>query len=157
MRRFSAGLQAGFTLIEVMVAMAVLAIALLALLSLHNNSLRIIVNGQQLSRAALLAQAVMSEAEMERFPDLGTTSGNFEGLFAREYPDFRWQRRVEQSGTFPDVRKTEVVVFYGANFSQSYSLTEFMHSPVPPNGLPGATQGYPGLPGQLRGPQIPGM
>jgi general secretion pathway protein I len=130
--------QSGFTLIEVMVAMVVLSIALLALLSLHNNSVRVIVNGQEVSRAALLAQAVMSQAEMERFPDLGTTRGNFDGLFAREYPGFIWQRNVVPSGTFPDVRKVQVLVSYGPNFSQSFMLTEFMHCPVPPDGSNGA-------------------
>jgi general secretion pathway protein I len=121
----------GFTLLEVMIAMAVLGIALLALLSLHHQSLQTVIHGQDMSRAAMLAQAVMSQAELERFPNLGITKGDFSNLFPREYPNFRWERTVAASGMFPDVRKVVVTVLYGPNLSRSFSLTEYLHSPVP--------------------------
>jgi general secretion pathway protein I len=127
----------GFTLLEVMIAMAVLGIALLALLSLHHQSLQTVIHGQDLTRAAMLAQAVMSQAELERFPNLGVTKGDFRTLFPNEYPNFRWERTVVASGMFPDVRKVVVTVLYGPNLSRSFSLTEYLHSPVPielPNG-----------------------
>jgi general secretion pathway protein I len=121
----------GFTLLEVMIAMAVLGIALLALLSLHHQSLQTVIHGQDLTRAAMLAQSVMSQAELERFPNVGVTKGDFNSLFPKEYPNFRWQRSVVASGMFPDVRKVVVTVLYGPNLSRSFSLTEYLHSPVP--------------------------
>jgi general secretion pathway protein I len=123
----------GFTLLEVMVAMAILGIALLGLLSLHHQSLQSVIRAQQTTRASMLAQVVMTEAELERFPDLGMTSGDFEGSFPGEFPDFRWQRNVAASGIFPDVRKVEVLVRYGPTLSQNFALVEFLHSPVPPD------------------------
>ncbi|MHB8382967.1 MAG: type IV pilus modification PilV family protein [Candidatus Binataceae bacterium] len=125
------GMRAGFTLLEVMLAMAVLGIALLALLALHHQSLQSVIHGQDISRAAQLAQAIMSVAEMERFPNPGTTKGNFETLFPKEYPNFTWEQIVSLSGFFPDVEKVDVIVFYGPGHSKSFKLTEFLHNPIP--------------------------
>ena len=122
--------------------MAILGIALLGLLGLHHQSIQSVIRAQQTTRASMLAQAVMTEAELERFPELGHTSGNFEASFPGEFKDFRWERAVEASGMFPDVRKVKVLIRYGPTLSQSFSLVEFVHSPIPPdtNGLPqGAT------------------
>jgi hypothetical protein len=111
--------------------MAVLGVALMALLSLHHQSLQSVIHGQDITRAAMLAQSVMSQAELERFPNLGATKGDFSAMFPSEYPGFRWQRMVIASGMFPDVRKVVVTVLYGPNLSRSFSLTEFLHSPMP--------------------------
>ena len=121
----------GFTLLEVMVAMAILGIALLGLLSLHHQSLQSVIRAQQATRASMLAQAVMTEAELERYPDLGITSGDFESSFPGEFADFRWERNVAASGMFPDVRKVEVLIKYGPTLSQNFALVEFLHSPIP--------------------------
>ena len=123
----------GFTLLEVMVAMAILGIALLGLLGLHHQSMVSVIRAQQTTRAAMLAQAVMTEAELERFPDLGMTSGDFQAAFPNEFPDFRWARNVVESGMFPDVRKVQVLVRYGPKLSLSFELVEFLHSPIPPD------------------------
>jgi type II secretion system protein I len=122
-----------FTLLEVMVAIAILGIALLGLLGLQHQSMQSVIRAQQSTRASMLAQAVMTEAELERFPDLGLTHGDFEGSFPGEFPDFRWQRDVEDSGMFPDVRKVRVLIQYGPKLTQSFALVEFLHSPIPPD------------------------
>ncbi len=122
-----------FTLIEVMVAIAILGIALMGLLGLHHQSMQSVIRAQQMTRAAMLAQAVMTEAELERYPDLGSTRGDFQASFPGEFPDFKWQRTVEASGSFPDVRKVKVAIYYGPKLSQSFSLVEFLHSPIPPD------------------------
>jgi type II secretion system protein I len=129
-----------FTLLEVMVAMAILGIALLGLLGLQHQSMQSVIRAQQATRASMLAQAVMTEAELERYPDLGVTSGDFEASFPGEFRDFRWEREVDASGTFPDVREVKVLIRYGPTLSQNFALVEFLHSPIPPdpNELPGA-------------------
>jgi general secretion pathway protein I len=123
----------GFTLLEVMVAMAILGIALLGLLSLHHQSVQSVIRAQQSTRASMLAQAVMTEAELERFPDLGQTNGDFEAAFPGEFPDYRWERDVAESGMFPDVRKVRILITYGPGLRQHFELVEFLHSPVPPD------------------------
>ena len=133
-----------FTLLEVMIAVAFIGIALLALLSLHHTDLQSVIRAQNLTRAAMLAQAVMTEAEMERFPQPGTTSGDFSRMYPGLYPDFRWERQVDQSPLFPEVRRVRVRVLYGPGLHRSFDLTEFMHNPIPPPrpaGLQGQSQG----------------
>jgi len=122
---------AGFTLLEVMVAMAVLGIALLALLTLHHQSLQSVIHSRDIARAGMLCQTIMTQAELEQFPRLGVTRGNFERYFPGQYQKFRWERDVLESGLFRDVRKVRVIVFYGPKFSRTFSITEFLHNPVP--------------------------
>ena len=79
----------------------------------------------------MLCQTIMTQAELEQFPQLGVTKGNFEGYFPGQYQKFRWERDVLESGIFPDVRKVRVMVFYGPKFSRTFSITEYLHNPVP--------------------------
>ena len=123
----------GFTLLEVMVAMAILGIALLGLLGLQHQSMQSVIRAQQSTRASMLAQAVMTEAEIERFPDLGRSSGDFQSAFPGEFPDFRWEREVAPSAMFPDVRVVKVLIRYGPSLSQNFELVEYLHSPIPPD------------------------
>jgi general secretion pathway protein I len=122
-----------FTLLEVMVAIAILGIALMGLLGLQHQSMQSVIRAQQSTRASMLAQAVMTEAELERWPDLGIKSGDFESAFPGEFQDFRWEREVAKSGTFPDVREVRVLIRYGPALRQNFALVEFLHSPLPPD------------------------
>jgi general secretion pathway protein I len=149
--------RAGFTLLEVLIAVAVLGIALLALLSLEHQDLQSVIRSQEISRAAMLAQAVMTQAELERFPPLGTTSGNFDRMYSGEYPNFRWTRSVVASADFPDLRKVEIQVFYGPNLGRHYAVVEFMHSPLPQVRTPqGQAPQNPAPQGSQPGGQGPG-
>ncbi len=80
---------AGFTLLEVMVAVAVIAIALVPLLRLHLLSLDATMYAQDLTIAVGLAQEKM--AEMAAAPEPGEDKGEFD---AAAYERFRWQTSV---------------------------------------------------------------
>lgn len=123
--------SAGFTLIEVLIAIGVLGIALMALLSLQHQNLQSVIRAQEISRAAMLAQTLMTQAELQRFPPLGTTKGDFGELYPGQYPGYRWVRAITPSATFPDLRKVEVRVLYGPNLGRSFDVVEFLHDPVP--------------------------
>jgi general secretion pathway protein I len=149
--------RAGFTLLEVLIAIAVLGIALLALLSLEHQDLQSVVHGQEISRAAMLAQAMMTRAEIERFPPLGTTSGNFDQMYSGQYPNFRWVRSVKPSGTSPDLREVDIEVLYGPRFGRTYSVVEFMHNPLPQVVTPQSRAPQnPALQGSQPGANAPG-
>ena len=150
MRNIAKTLPAAFTLLEVMIAVAFIGIALLALLSLHHSNLQSVIRGQDLTRAAMLAQAVMTQAEMERFPSPGTTQGDFSQIYPGQYPNFRWQRSVDPSPLFPDVCRVEVRVLYGPQLRRSFDLIEFMHNPLPPE-TAGGTGGQPNQPPGTQG------
>ena len=72
-------MKRGFTLLEVMVAMAILATVLVVLLQNHGMSIRMSQRARDASVAANLARDLMTEAELEdrrrqlreRFADLG--------------------------------------------------------------------------------------
>jgi len=113
--------------------MAILGLALLGLLGLHHQSMQSVIRAQQATRASMLAQAVMTEAELERYPDLGYTRGDFQALFPGKFPDFQWERVVEASGLFPDVREIIITIHYGPGRGQSFGIVEFIHSPIPPD------------------------
>jgi general secretion pathway protein I len=104
--------RAGFTLLEVLVAVAVLGLALVSLLGLHVRDLALIARDQRVTEATLLARALMTEAEVEPFPDLGLTSGDFEDRYPDEFPGLRWEREVLPTPV-PDVREVRVRVFRG--------------------------------------------
>ena len=80
---------AGFTLLEVMVAIAVIAFALVPLLRLHLLSLDATLYAQDLTIAVGLAQEKMAGITSQ--PEPGETKGTFE---APVYERFRWQLSV---------------------------------------------------------------
>jgi general secretion pathway protein I len=102
----------GFTLLEVLVAVAVLGLALVSLLGLHVRNIDLIARDQRVTEATLLARALMTEVEAGPFPDLGAESGDFEVDYPDRYPDLRWEREVGTTPV-PNVREVRVRVFRG--------------------------------------------
>ena len=102
----------GFTLFEVLVAVAVVAIALVTFMGLHLHSLDDTIRAQDLTTAVLLAQAKM--AAMGEFPETGEAEGKFEGP---ELARFEWVTAVTErtldalaGGKQVTVRHSEVTV-----------------------------------------------
>jgi len=147
---FPSSCQPAFTLLEVMIAVAFIGFAMLALLSLHHSGMQSVARTRELTQAAMLAQALMADAEQTRFPEPGRLTGDFQKMYPGQYPNFRWQRIVEQSKEFPDIRRVRITVLYGPRFHRTFVLTEFMHNPLPqlvsPNEAPDQENGTP-LPG----------
>ncbi|MEK6684359.1 MAG: prepilin-type N-terminal cleavage/methylation domain-containing protein [Nitrospirota bacterium] len=69
--------QAGFTLLEVMIALSILVVTFVVLLGLLNRDILQHQEARYLTRATLLAQQKISEVEMADFPALGILSGTF--------------------------------------------------------------------------------
>lgn len=83
----------GFTLIEIMVSLAVLAIALTVLLGLRNRDIALSAYSGHLTEATLLARQRISEVSFAGFPDLGAREGDF----GEEYPNYKWKEEVKQT------------------------------------------------------------
>jgi len=81
----------GFTLLEVLVAVAIVAIALVTFMGLHLHSLDDTIRAQDLTTAVLLAQGKL--ATMGEFPETGEAEGKFEGP---ELERFRWVTAVTE-------------------------------------------------------------
>lgn len=92
--------NSGFTLLEIMVSTAILAVALLAIMSMQANTLLTSRRAEDLTVATMLARREMMEVELElqkgqrrgEFPDEKSESGNFE----EPYADYRWRYEIKR-------------------------------------------------------------
>ena len=114
----------GFTLLEVMVALAVIATAFTALLGLHARNIRLAARDQAYTRALFLARELIANAELGPFPEVGLANGDFETLHPGRYPDFRWERTVNDTA-LPRTREITVRVFPAADPDVDCELTLF--------------------------------
>ena len=90
--------RSGFTLLEVMVALAVLAGALMALADLSGSALRNFGYARDLSVATLLARGKLAEIE-EKYEDAGFTDFDEaeNGTFADQgHPGIRWSLELKR-------------------------------------------------------------
>ncbi len=97
----------GFSLVEVLVALAVVSIALVALLAAAARLSRDAEHLRELTLADWVAANVLVETRLrEPFPDVGNSTGRMR-MGTRE---FRWQR-VVQNTPEPALRRIDVHVF----------------------------------------------
>ncbi len=111
----------GFTLLEILVAVAILGVALVSLVGLHARNIRLLAESQQTTLAALLASRLAAEAQSETFPPIGIQSGGFVAL--DEEPSeasgervggalahgLSWRRDVEPTG-LENLRRVRVSI-----------------------------------------------
>jgi len=95
----------GFTLLEVLVAVAILAIAMAAILKANVQSLDTLTRSRETSTASLLAAGKLAEVEAAGVAKWSELRGDF----GEDYPDYTWE--VETSSTQVEglVRVTVIV------------------------------------------------
>ncbi len=86
----------GFTLIEVVAALAIVSIGLLGLLKLHLISIQTADSAEVMNQAVLLAQEKMTEALCGGCPRAGTRSGLVEANGVR----FTWRTEATDAPSF---------------------------------------------------------
>jgi general secretion pathway protein I len=97
----------GFTLLEVMIALAILALVGVAFLRAQASSVHLIDESGQISIATLLAREKMAELESMGFPEMGKTSGTED----QPFPQYRWEQIVS-STDIPALRKALVRILW---------------------------------------------
>jgi type II secretion system protein I len=80
----------GFTLLEVMIALTLVAIVFVPLLGLRNQNIGQTYYARQSLRAEFLADEKLAKMELEEPQAVGETLGGF----GEKYPDFRWVKTV---------------------------------------------------------------
>ena len=90
----------GFTLLEVMIAVAVLTISLAAVLGLQSKSLTLASESRFQTTAAFLAQGKMAEMAVAGIGDLTSDSGDFGDVFS----GYAWRLSV-QNADLPGLEK----------------------------------------------------
>ncbi len=90
--------RGGFTLLEMMIAMGILAVSYVALMQAASMSMRLSTFGKQITLATFLAQGKMEQVEetltKEGFPDMDDSEeGDFE---EQGHPAFKWKLEINK-------------------------------------------------------------
>jgi general secretion pathway protein I len=114
------GSERGFTLLEVLIALGILALALPILLGLRNWDLDLHARAHELTTATILAQEKLIETEMGTLLPFGQTGGEFQSAplgsqataeQANRPPNYRWKRIVSPT-PLPIVREVKIQVLW---------------------------------------------
>ncbi|MBW1614276.1 MAG: prepilin-type N-terminal cleavage/methylation domain-containing protein [Deltaproteobacteria bacterium] len=111
-------LQSGFTLLEVMIAIAIIAITLVAVFGSQSQSLSLANEAKFSTTAALLAQNKMAEFEAVNPEDLTSDSGDF----GENFPDYHWK-------VLDYLKRIDLSIFYGEHSQYQYSLRLYRFVP----------------------------
>jgi prepilin-type N-terminal cleavage/methylation domain-containing protein len=91
----------GFTLVEIMIAIAILSVGLLSIYTAQGNSLRASGNAERIQTAAMLARQIMTQKmiEVEKNMQKGTFPPDKEedtGEFEAPLDQYRWEYSVRK-------------------------------------------------------------
>ncbi len=113
--------EAGTTLLEVMIAVAIASIALVSFISLVISSLDIEDHARKMTEATIIADDKMKEIERLGFPEVGT----LEGLIKEDEPNgFSYKLQVTDT-PIEGVRQIELDVLWEKK-KRSVTLTTFV-------------------------------
>jgi general secretion pathway protein I len=119
----------GFTLLEVMVAIAIIAIVLVSIMRLQGQTIGMNESFRFYTQAPLLANARMGEVLLDPEGAGGSTSGDF----GEAFPEYGWQVDREPliievvEGDTIELEKIDVLILFD-NGRMKYRLRHFMAS-----------------------------
>jgi general secretion pathway protein I len=123
--------QNGFTLLEVMVSLAIIAIVLVSLLISQSRSVSLQDESKFNTTAALLAQNKISEIESRKGDGLTSDSGDF----GDDFPNYFWEINV-QDVSFTGAEKftkylkqIDLNIYRGENKRYQYALRLYKFIP----------------------------
>lgn len=115
------GMKRGFTLLEVMIALAIMATVILTVLGSVNYHLGVISNERDNTTFTLLARARLAELEQSPLQQKG------EGTFAPAHPELKWQAELFPT-QLPALQKLVVKVRRDAD-KREVALVRFVLKP----------------------------
>jgi len=119
-------LEHGFTLLEVMIALAIVGTTLIAMLSLGNRTIATNAQLQRLTEATLLAQEKMTEIEQSAAANRNLEMQNGQGTFSDPFAEFSWQTSFSPT-PIDLVQQVVVTVSWGeAGQNEQVDLTSFV-------------------------------
>ncbi len=114
----------GFTLLEVMVAIALIAIALTAVLGSQSQSVSLAGEARFSTTAALLAQSKLAQIELRDPEDLTSDSGDFD----EDFPGYTWRVRVSNvmldrpENVSDHLKQVDLTIVWGEDEKYQYGL-----------------------------------
>ena len=114
--------EGGFTLVEVMVALFIFAVAVLSLLAIRAQTVRMVDRTEETLRLAGLANMKLAEIVAQGFLPPGILTGRFKA----PYRDYRWREEVSPA-PIPVIRQVRLTVTHGRGTNaQSFSLVTYV-------------------------------
>jgi general secretion pathway protein I len=116
----------GFTLLEIMVSVSIIAIVLVSIYKMQAQTISLNYEARFYATAPLLAQFKMTEQETKSLEDLTSDSGNF----GDDFPGYSWSMAVDDvesealSDTAKDLKKIDVTIFLN-NDEFTYNLRTY--------------------------------
>jgi len=87
------GRPAGFTLLEVMIAVAIMSMALVAAIGSQSQSVSLATEAKFSTTATFLAQSKMADLEAKAPDDLFSDAGDF----GEDFPGYSWESEVSDA------------------------------------------------------------
>ena len=116
----------GFTLLEVMIAMAILAITLVVVFQSQSQSISMAGRARFETTASFLAQSKIAEIEAAEAENVVSGSGNF----GDDFPDYSWQVNVTEA-KIELLKKIEVkIVNERITSNNSFRLVFYRFEPL---------------------------
>ncbi len=107
----------GFTLLEVLVALAILSAVMVMGYRVMTGAIAAEQRSERWTQAAVLGEALLRET-VPKFPELGETTGTFPAPNG----DYSWKIAVVET-LHPDAREVDVTVTYGAGTAEEEPVT----------------------------------
>jgi general secretion pathway protein I len=123
--------SSGFTLLEVMVAVAIIAIALTAVLGSQSQSVSLASEAKFNTTASLLAQSKMAEMEIKKPEDLASDSGDF----GEDFPGYTWQVTLSPvifgspENVADHLSEVEIEISWGEDERYKYIIRQYLFVP----------------------------
>lgn len=120
----------GFTLLEIMVAISIIAIVLIAVFKMHSQTINLNLATRFYSTAPLLAQNKIAELEATSLNDQISESGNF----GDDFPNYSWSVSMDNieseilGAVSESLKKIEVTISYNNDeLIYSFRTYKFLH------------------------------
>jgi prepilin-type N-terminal cleavage/methylation domain-containing protein len=118
--------SSGFTLLEVMIALTLVAVVFVPLLSLRNQNIKETYYARQLLRADFLSHEKLAGIPLTEHPDTGETRGEF----ADPYSGFRWEQIVSDT-QLDAVKEVRFKIFWkSGERDEEAEWVEFFRKPA---------------------------
>ncbi len=117
---------AGFTLLEIMVSISIIAIVLVTVYRMHTQTISMNTSVKFYTTAPLLAHGKIAELEINPLNELTDDSGNF----GEEFAGYRWNVSIEDveskflGVTGEDLKKIDVTISFN-NDELTYNLRKY--------------------------------
>ncbi|MBI3358346.1 MAG: prepilin-type N-terminal cleavage/methylation domain-containing protein [Nitrospirae bacterium] len=117
----------GFTLIEIMISLAILGISFVVLLGLKNRDIVISSEANHIVVATLLARERMAFFSLDTDKEVGERQGTFE----EPYQEYKWAIAINET-PFPKIYEWSVDVLWNEqNREEKVMVTTYINSDKP--------------------------